>query len=186
MSLTTSERHFLFSSNPIMGALNVNSLGNRFSVTFNPPLRFDEKAQQIRMELLESELYYNTPNITNMNNHIRISGPNNADGKAMIFDFYLTPGLYELETLSTEINNRILELGGKNNIIVLSANASNSRVVMTLQYPNTTVFLTVANNIAEIIGFAQDDYPSGSSGNYSHTGLYNPQFNQVNYYTISC
>jgi hypothetical protein len=84
MSLTTSERHFLFSSNPIMGALNVNSLGNRFSVTFNPPLRFDEKAQQIRMELLESELYYNTPNITNMNNHIRISGPNNADGKAMI------------------------------------------------------------------------------------------------------
>ena len=57
MSLTTSERHFLFSSNPVMGALNVNSLGNRFSVTFNPPLRFDEKAQQIRMELLESELH---------------------------------------------------------------------------------------------------------------------------------
>jgi hypothetical protein len=186
MSLTTSERHFLFSSNPVMGALNVNSLGNRFSVTFNPPLRFDEKAQQIRMELLESELYYNTPNITNMNNHIRISGPNNSDGKAMIFDFFLTPGLYELETLSTEINNRILELGGKNNIIVLSANASNSRVVITLQYPNTIMYLTVANNIAEIIGFSEDDYPSGSSGNYSHTGLYNPQFNQVNYYTISC
>ena len=36
----------------------VNSLGNR--VTFNPPLRVEEKAQQIRMELLESELYYIT------------------------------------------------------------------------------------------------------------------------------
>ena len=70
MSLTTSEQHLLFSSNPAMGALNVNSLGNRFSVNFNPALKFDSKSQQIRLELLETELYYNSPNIkSGINNH---------------------------------------------------------------------------------------------------------------------
>ncbi len=48
------------------------------------------------------------------------------------------------------------------------------------------MYLTVANNISEFIGFSEDDYPSGYSGNYSHTGIYNPQFNQLNYYTIPC
>jgi hypothetical protein len=59
----------------------------------------------------------------------------------------------------------------KKNNKVLSAISSNSRVVMTLQYPNTIMYLSVPNNISGMIGFAQDDYPSGSSGNYTHTGI---------------
>ena len=185
MSLTTSEQHLLFSSNPAMGALNVNSLGNRFSVNFNPALKFDNKAQQIRLELLETELYYNTPNIkSGVNNHIYIVGPQ-TDGKNVLFDFYLTPGLYELDTLNNEINNRLVQLGAKNELITLSANQSNSRVIMELQYQTTFMHLDIKDGIAEIIGFEKDTYPSGS-GNYTHTGTLNPEFNAINYYTISC
>ena len=56
---------------------------------------------------------------------------------------------------------------------------------MELQYSTTMMYLDIKDGIAEIIGFEKDNYPS-VSGNYTHNGTLNPEFNAINYYTISC
>ena len=132
--MSYSEEHFLFSSDPNEGAYNVSSDGSRFSVSFNPALRFNQNATRIRLELLECELYYTSPNIlNNVNNRLDLSYED-IHGVVRIYNIVIPEGLYTLENLNDEIIRLLGTQGGQTNppLISFTPNSSNSRVIMTL------------------------------------------------------
>ena len=75
---------FLVSSNPLSGAKNKNSLGSSFDIVFEKAYIYDSKARSIRLEILETELYFNMPNVgaEYTNQTVRIIGPNKTTNAA--------------------------------------------------------------------------------------------------------
>ena len=100
-----SEAHYLFSSDPENGAYNISPTGNRFTVNFNPPLSFDNNASRLRLELLETELYYTNPNVNSTNNRRTIT-THDINNVSMIYNIVVPTALYELTALNEHRNKK--------------------------------------------------------------------------------
>ena len=189
--MSYSEEHYLFSSDPEEGAYNVSSDGSRFSVSFNPALRFNQNATRIRLELLECELYYTSPNIlNNVNNRLDLSYED-THGVVQIYNIVIPEGLYTLENLNDEIIRLLGVQGGQTNppLISFLPNSSNSRVIMTL-IGNSRVDFSKPYSVGIFFGFLPIAYvPYGvfSNDRKSIFEAPNPaRLNNINFFVLNC
>jgi hypothetical protein len=189
--MSYSEEHFLFSSDPAEGAYNISSDGSRFSVSFNPALRFNQNATRIRLELLECELYYTSPNIlNNVNNRLDLSYED-IHGVVRIYNIVIPEGLYTLENLNDEIIRLLGTQGGQTNppLISFTPNASNSRVIMTL-IGNSRVDFSKPSSVGILFGFLPMAYvPYGVVTNDRKSIFEAPnpaRLNNINFFVLNC
>ena len=185
--MSYSEAHYLFSSDPDNGAYNISATGNRFSVSFNPPLSFDNNATRLRLELLETELYYTNPNVNSTNNRLTIT-THDINGVSMIYNVVVPTGLYELTALNTAIKNILVVAGANPNLISFVSNNSKSRVVMTL-IGDTRVDFSEQFSIGYLFGFLPQPYaPIGPSSIDRKTVYEAPNsahLNNINFFVLN-
>ena len=187
---------FQISSDPNLGALNKSADGSTFSIRMEEKgLGVPLKAKACTLEVIGSEFWYNTSNITEKNNQLRIT----SNGISKLLS--ITPGLYSIDTFqnaliqairatadNTFINSLILVSGSSTTCYLnFVANQALNRVDMIIS-PLSGNTITVdfrqsnaPNTISSILGFI-GVYQSTSS--VVITGENVPKFNALNYYLI--
>jgi hypothetical protein len=87
----------MFSSSVANGALNKSANNDKFSVAFTNPLFLPKSVTNARIELIGSQIWNNSPNITSANNRFTIKDPNG------IHTILIEPGLYDYTSLFNQI-----------------------------------------------------------------------------------
>ncbi len=179
---------FLVSSNPNSGAKNKNSLGSSFDVVFEKAYVYDAKARSIRLEVLESELYYNQPNVgpEYTNQKVRIIGPNKTTNIIQVVDIDIPRGLYDPASLNSAFQYECDVANFPANMIQLLANDPINRI--QIKFNNINAQVSMANQVywgfAALIGFTPNIYVPTFVGQLV-TGQLLPTFNKINYFTIT-
>jgi len=179
---------FLVSSNPNSGAKNKNSLGSSFDIIFEKAYVYDHKAKSIRLEILESELYFNQPNVgpEYSNQNVRIIGPNKNTAIIQVVDIVIPRGLYTPDSLNTAFQYRCDVANFPANMIQIVANDPINRI--QLKFNNASAQVSMSNPIfhgfATLIGFIPNLYVANFVGELV-TGQLLPTFNKINYFTIT-
>ena len=185
--MSYSEQHYLFSSDKDNGAYNISPTGNRFTINFNPPLSFDNNASRLRLELLETELYYTNPNVNSTNNRLTIT-THDINGVSMIYNVVVPTGLYELTALNTAIKNILVVAGANPNLISFVSNNSKSRVVMTL-IGDTRVDFSEQFSIGYLFGFLPQAYAPIGPSSIDRKTIYgapnSAHLNNINFFVLN-
>lgn len=185
---------FLFDSNPRTGATNVNSLGSRFQVNFDTPLKIPQNATNISVVTKQVTIWFVTPNITFKNNHFDLIY------KGDRIAISLPVGLYNPHTLSLKIQQEIqleankLMIEVPFDIIELLTDSAESKIIMKFNHYETDVDFTVTNSIAGLLGF-DNKYITGYINNVPPSGGPIPfyekgdnvaSFNVTDYFLLKC
>ena len=157
LSYKTTSTDFLVSSNPAAGAKNVNALGSSFDVVFSEEYKYDSKANSIQLQVLESEMYYNTHNIDNTryNNHrIRIDGPNLLNVVQSVI-IVIPNGLYTPQSLNSSMQLLLNNAGFQPNMIQITGNDPINRIQITFNFVNASVHFNNADyhGFADLLGY---------------------------------
>jgi hypothetical protein len=189
LNYKTTSTDFLVSSNPAAGAKNINSLGSQFDVVFDKAYVYDEKARSIKLEVLESEMYFNSRNIDSVryNNHrIRIDGPNELTGVVQSAIIVIPNGLYEPASLNNSLQLLLNNAGFKLNMIAITGNDPINRIQITFNYVNASVHFNNADyhGFADLLGFNYNVIAPAVAGEIK-TAPNLATFNKVNYYIIT-
>lgn len=157
LSYKTTSTDFLVSSNPASGAKNINSLGSQFDVVFDKSYVYDEKARSIKLEILESEMYYNTHNIDNVrynNYRIRIDGPNLLNVVQSVI-IVIPNGLYTPQSLNSSMQLLLNNAGFQPNMIQITGNDPINRIQITFNFVNASVHFNNADyhGFADLLGY---------------------------------
>jgi len=189
LNYKTTSTDFLVSSNPNAGAKNINSLGSQFDIVFDKAYVYDEKARSIKLEVLESEMYYNSRNIDSVryNNHrIRIDGPNELTGVVQSAIIVIPNGLYEPASLNNALQLLLNNAGFKLNMIAITGNDPINRIQITFNYVNASVHFNNADyhGFADLLGFGYNIVAPAVAGEIK-TAPNLATFNKVNYYIIT-
>lgn len=184
----------IFSSDPISGAQDVSAAGDSFSVNFTDPIVVPKNAVQVEVQMIESVIWFTTPNITAANQNLRITGPDINDIQR-VYDIVVPKGLYDLSALSAAI---LRELEGApfkakqipNSLISFSADDATSKVILYLNYDTVSVDFSVPNSIGPILGF-DTAAPANPVGPLVGTPLpvtadFVARFNTINSFLIHC
>jgi hypothetical protein len=184
----------IFSSDPLSGAQDVTAAGDTFSVNFTDPITIPKNAQQVEVQMIESVVWFTTPNITAQNQNLRITGPDIND-VVRVYDIVVPKGLYDLSALSAAILRELESATPKakqipSPLISFSADDATSKVIMYLNYDTVTVDFSVPASLGDILGFDTD--PSENPvGPFVGTPLpttapFVARFNTINSFLIHC
>ena len=121
--------------------------------TFVPSLDLDG-CYEIALQSLET--YYSFPNVDKNNNKIRVSFDNGKVWKDLTF----AVGCYEHEDINRELQRMVVELGGKKNDIILTANKNTFQTIMTIA-EKVQVDFTIPDSIRTVLGFDSKIYKKG-------------------------
>lgn len=185
---------YLFDSNPATGAVNINSLGSEFSVDFDATLIIPEAAKNINIVVKNAVVWFVTPNITILNNKLRIRYG------LTTYDIDIPVGLYDIDTLSTKINTT-LNINSNGlvpiDLIELLPDFAENKIVIQFNYYDTDIDFTIDNSLGQILGFSSqilvgNKGPVGSGTPpegpvpYYFQGDEFAKFNTTDYYLIKC
>ncbi len=152
---------FLFSSNPLSGALNVSSDGSSFDVLFDQPIVVPREAKNCYITVQSATAWWNIFNI--------IDGENDQidvyydDGVSPIQELVtIEPGLYDLDHLSAEIQREILAFGFPEDLFTLVPDQATQKTVIQFNYTGVQLDLSVTRNFAAIMGFEERLVPQAS------------------------
>jgi hypothetical protein len=157
------EISMLVSSNPINGARNISSDGSYFEIQLQDGLKIPRNAINVNISVEEASIWWVVPNIiTGENDKLYITGPDNNNNQQ---NFILTipQGLYDL----TGLNNAIVRELENNNaktdsvigpLIQLVADQATQKVILRVNYVNTSVDFTQTKTCREILGFNSQVY----------------------------
>lgn len=126
---------------------------SRIETNFVPSLEL-EGCYEIALQSIET--YYSFPNIDEKNNKIKVSLNNGTSWADLTFAI----GCYEHEDINRELQRMVVEMGGKRDDIILTANQNTFQTVMT----NTAmvkVDFTTENSIRTVLGFDSKIYGHG-------------------------
>ena len=184
----------IFSSDPANGALEVNADGDSFTVQFDRPVAVPSNAKNVNIQMIESVVWFTTPNITESNQNLRITGPDTTDA-IQVYDIVIPVGLYDLTGLSAAILRELDAATPKAKqepypLITVSADDATSKVVLYLNYTTVTVDFSVPNSIGPVLGFSTDvgDNPVGPVA-VAPSPIVAPdvaRFNAINSFLIHC
>lgn len=184
----------IFSSDPASGAQDISPGGDTFSVNFSDPIIVPKNATQVEVQMLESVIWFTTPNITQTNQNVRITGPDVND-IVRVYDVVVPKGLYDLSALSAAILRELESATFKAKqtpypLISFSADDATSKVIIYLNYDTVTVDFSIPNSIGPILGFDTD---AGANPIGPLVGTPLPQtadsvarFNTINSFLVHC
>lgn len=184
----------IFSSDPASGAQDVSAGGDAFSVNFSDPIIVPKNAVQVEVQMVESVIWFTTPNITALNQNLRITGPDTSD-IVRVYDIVVPKGLYDLSALSAAILRELEAATPKAKqtpypLVSFSADDATSKVIMYLNYDTVSVDFSVARSLGPILGFDTDVF-SNPVGPLVGTPLpvtadVVARFNTINSFLIHC
>jgi hypothetical protein len=183
------EISMLVSSNPINGARNISSDGSYFEIQLQDGLKIPRNAINVNISVEEASIWWVVPNIiTGENDKLYITGPDNNNNQQ---NFILTipQGLYDL----TGLNNAIVRELENNNaktdsvigpLIQLVADQATQKVILRVNYVNTSVDFTQTKTCREILGFNSQVIGPFISVPQNPVANNTANFNLVNYFLI--
>lgn len=141
---------YLFSSDSVNGALNIDATGSSFSVDMTRyPLRMPNNCKNVTASLISASVPYVSPNIS-------------ADLANNIFSFnylgtnytmVIPNGLYSLSSLQAQIAIGLADLSLPQNIFSFIGNGSTQKVSIVFNYANTYINFTIPNSFNQLMGF---------------------------------
>lgn len=181
------DNDFSVSSDPALGARNVQNNGSTFDVLFNPPISVPKEAMNIKVSVERATAWYTFPNIS------ASLGNNKFYVNEGVTPYVLTipDGLYSLDQLSQSIINEGTNAGitnSPNPFIQLTGNEATQRVEITFGYDNISVDWN-SDSPYVILGFTEGTTTGPTSSlpvppadplDYQYTADTVAGFNQVN------
>ena len=203
MSLIKKQFDILVSSNPVLGANNVRNNGGTFTVNFEDNgLDIPKNAENVSLQVINSELWYNEPNvITGVNDQLDFTYQD-AGGALIESTITFDEGLYLVDDIQLALERKVSDLvvAGTltNNIfkdgklrIQFGADNPRSRVSLDFTIDGTNTYslscdFSSARSIGKLLGFTNPPLqPITPSATETHfIGDQNPQFNTFNYYLL--
>lgn len=155
------EDDFSISSDPSLGAQNIQQNGSQFTVVFNPPVSVPNDAKNVRVSVERATTWFTYPSISaNLGNNIFTFFENGVQ-----FDLTIPDGLYSLD----QLEQTIIDLGtnagivnSPNPFIQLTGNEATQKVQLTFGYNSggvgfETKVVFGANSPYEILGWNEFD-----------------------------
>ena len=135
----------------------VSGYTSRLQTSFVPPLEFPRRCE---MALTSLETYYSFPNITTLNNHIRVS----IDNGVSWLDIHIPVGCYGITAINAELQRIIMMKSGDKKAekrMVLSANANTLRCVLNILDAKFRLDFNVEDGLNSVLGFDAKTYTVG-------------------------
>ena len=151
--LIEHEESILISSNPALGALNVDSNGSGFEINIPHGVTIPKDAFNVQVGVAEATIWFVIPNIkTNVNDKLYLTSLNHAPEHITI-----PQGLYDLSQLNQAIQKELKLTTNYVNAITLVGNASTQKVELILA-TDVYVDFTQADTFRDRLGFESDLY----------------------------
>lgn len=171
------------SSNPDLGAFNINTGISRFSVQFKNTIEIPPDAQNITLELLQSTIFWTVINIKEgINDLFKLITPDVGSP----FTITIPPGLYAVVDLNDAISREFINLGISGDYVSLTGDNSTGRILITLSESDLQVeFIT--GSFFELLGFDELQIvpdPDPTTGPYSELGPNVANFSDVSSFLV--
>lgn len=150
--------HYIFSSNPLEGAKDLDAIGSSFSVQFDEPILIPNEAANVSLSCEETAIWNTSPNISiNKGNNKFYVQRELGDLTEMTID----DGLYSIDDLNQKLSVLLEQHGFADNLIELVGEESTGHVLMTFNDTNVVMDFSQANTPRLILGFNAEPYPNG-------------------------
>ena len=177
-------------SDPALGAVNISSTKNRFSVNLSSPIEIPSSATNIFVSCKSLIMWNTCFNITETNNSIYITAPSasNASQSRLIS---VPSGLYSVYTLYTTITDLLQENNFKispDPVLTFLPFEPTQSVNISLNYANSSFSFDPSvcpNPMNSILGYAKTTY-SSTSAPVLVKAPYVSRFNVNDYYLLRC
>lgn len=203
MSLIKKQFDILVSSNPVLGANNVRNNGGTFTVNFEDNgLDIPSNAENVSLQVINSELWYNEPNvITGVNDQLDF-GYQDTGGALIESTITFDEGLYLVDDIQLALERGVSDLVAAGTLtdnifkdgklrIQFGADNPRSRVSLDFTIDGSNTYgmscnFSSARSIGKLLGFTNPPLqPITPSATETHfIGDQNPQFNTFNYYLL--
>jgi len=157
-TLIERSESLLISSDENEGAINVNSLGNRFQLNLGGDgIKIPKTAEEVQLQCQEALVWNVIPNIkAGVNDKFSIKCTN-GDGIVVNHLLTIPQGVYTLQSLYEMI---ILLLKNENGYdqtgeppFSLEASNATQKTILSLNFANVEIDFTIQNSLAETLGF---------------------------------
>lgn len=170
------------SANPNLGAFNVTSGNDRFSIQFKRPIIIPDDDRNITLELHSGEIWWTVLNIKlGINDAFRLE----VDGDA-VYDITIEPGLYNTSALNSAINSALINEGLASGLITLTAQNSTGKVLLSFSVIGLQV-TWVAGSMFELLGFTSGQLvpdPTFTTGPYSELAPNIANFSDISSFLV--
>lgn len=137
------------SADPALGAINLTSGNDRFSVQFKRTIIIPEHAQNMTLECNQANIWWTVLNIElGVNDAFRV----NQEVPLATFDLTLAPGLYDISGLNSAINSLLINEGLASGVITLTGENSTQKVLLSFTIAGLQVEW-VSNGFFSLVGF---------------------------------
>jgi hypothetical protein len=148
-SLIEIKETFVFSSDVDSGAKNKSELGDYFQVQLNNPLTVPADALNCNIRVLQSSIWYTTPNISTVQNNNTIYYNDGVADKTIV----LPNGLYGIDDINLVLARELVANGDATDLFTLLADNATQRVVILFNAAGVTIDFTQPNTPRDILGF---------------------------------
>ena len=186
--IISEEINILVSSDPSLGAQNINDKGSEFEIVLEDGgIQVPNEAKNVNIVVEESTVWWTVPNLEQgINDKMYITGPNAQDQQT---DFIITipQGLYDLPGLNQAILRELENAGAKINpepLFLLLPDSNTQRVVIRFSYNTVSIDFTPGDTFRDILGFNSQLVGPISPAPASVIGDNTAAFNQVNYFLL--
>ena len=191
--LVHKELSLLVSSNPQLGAINVNKDGSSFEINFDDPLQIPPDALNVTVALHESTIWYTTPNIIKDENDTMYIFGDTESGGSQLFQIKIPQGLYDVSGLNIAVLSELEKQGARtldNNgeylpLVNLTGDSNTQKVIIRFNYNNVTVDFRPENTPRVILGFNQELYGPFILSPINQLAENIAAFNQLNSFLIA-
>ncbi len=175
MSYIKKSFDVLFSSDPANGAFNRSADGSTFQVELEGDgLGIPKNATNVNLQVVNSELWWNTPNIVvgqNANFRYTTGGVTNTA--------VIPTGLYSVSQLDTSINRET----GNQDLFTLEPDVGQGKVQITFKNAGDSIDFTFSQSFNELLGFLPQVYTATTAGEVI-VGQNTAQFSGTSYFLI--
>jgi hypothetical protein len=185
-TIVKKQETLLFSSSPDNGAQNISADGSSFDVILSSPLQIPRAAVSCSLSVIQASIWNVSPNISSeFNNNIFNFTTTNAANPGT-YNIEFPEGLYSITGFSSYISTFFTNNNLPSNLIVLTADDSTQKTVMTFLDAGDYVDFTVPNSCREVLGFDSRLAPTTpQSAGWSEFSDTEAAFNRVNSYLIT-
>lgn len=179
------------SSNPALGARLVSQDGSEFTIILQQPIFIDSHAENVTIEVNRADIWHTVPNLYSLADSTPIILQNNLfcvdDGVLGMTTITIPTGQYNIDTLSSTINNLMVAAGFAANLVTLVPNEPERKVI--IEYGAIGVIIdfddgTCPNSIRHILGFDSATLPASTSIGQQISANSLAKFNNVNGFHI--
>lgn len=140
---------YIFSSDVKNGAINVSSIGDKFTVQLYNPLYIPPNALNVELKVIQSQLWFNTPNISaDLNNNI-IYYNNGTTNKTIT----IPKGLYNINDINNLLQREFINNGDPADLFALIGDNATQKVFISFSVVGASIDFTQPDTPRVIFGF---------------------------------